>query len=69
MLRQRPGAEIATFRFSIVYLGLLFLALVIVSLIRRPAAGQASGGAEQEHMEFERGMGAGGQAAQTRERQ
>jgi len=29
VLRQRPGAEIGTFRFSIVYLGMLFLALVI----------------------------------------
>ena len=29
LLRRRPGAEIRTFRYSIVYLGLLFLALLV----------------------------------------
>lgn len=29
VLRERPGSEIKTFRYSIVYLGVLFLALVI----------------------------------------
>jgi heme o synthase len=29
LYRRRPGSEIATFRYSIIYLGLLFLALLI----------------------------------------
>jgi protoheme IX farnesyltransferase len=29
LLRQEPGAEIRTFRYSIVYLGALFLALLV----------------------------------------